>query len=386
MLFIFVFLNLFYSYSLTFGYFADDYMLVPLTFADIPKISLSFHFRPLWYLSYSISTILSDSAIFQRAINLLLFNLCVWFCFRIMCDSALAPLIVLSTFLHPAMVFSVTWISQRNDLILLIFVLLLFLNRDKKRSYLYMLLSDFSKSPFVFQNLFVVYRDLRTDRKYFAAFSAILIMIVILIIGFLTTYQESLASNLGLSRLEYHSIGSMMVTFVARCIKILEGIIYVLVPFSAFYRTHLFGGAIIFYIVIWSLFIGNFIMHKPFSKNIRSLLIFGILMAVPLSVGSGLRVILPLVPFIYIPILWGIDDVKLTKKLLIPLIIINLIGSSYSYNFSNRGCYSLEDTNCTRDDSYENYVPAVMWDHEREQIVNNLVDYIRENVLDSKTD
>ena len=59
----------------------------------------------------------------------------------------------MAAFLHPSFIYPLTWIAQRNDLLLIIFAVLALANIDRRRGLAYLALSDMAKTPFGFHNL-----------------------------------------------------------------------------------------------------------------------------------------------------------------------------------------------------------------------------------------
>lgn len=115
-----------YGDVVSYGYIWDDHLLVELSFADVVEsLSGSVHLRPVWYLSYPISGAIVEGAYFDHAINLLMFMLAVLLARRVaelfLSRSWTAFLVTLTWVFLPWNVYPVTWIAQRNDLLIFVF-------------------------------------------------------------------------------------------------------------------------------------------------------------------------------------------------------------------------------------------------------------------------
>ena len=247
-----VLVNAFYAYSLSFGYLLDDATLVPFRFSEIPGYLATDHFRPLWLLSYPAASALSESAWLHHLVNLALLNVCLLLAYRIVQDHWGAPLLVAAIFLHPSFIYPTTWIAQRSDLILLALVLLTVLTLNRRASYLFTLLSDLAKSPFIFQNLYVAYHAFRHRRNYLGALLLIAPLAPLIWLGYTNAFGSYLSAEdpSGLANLNYSSPLALLFAIVARAIKVAEGAAYLFVPFPAVYGTPLMAVVSIGYIAV----------------------------------------------------------------------------------------------------------------------------------------
>jgi len=114
---------------LWFGYISDDFALVPMTFEDALHATLTtVHFRPLWYASYPLVNLLfGGSSYVHHGVNI---GLHILNCIvavtitRKFLGGAYATVLVISWTLLPWVAFPIAWISQRNDLLMGLFILL----------------------------------------------------------------------------------------------------------------------------------------------------------------------------------------------------------------------------------------------------------------------
>lgn len=158
---------------LDYGYIWDDHLLVELSIADvIENLRGSLHFRPIWYLSYSISGAMVESAVFEHAVNLGLFLLAVILAHRVaelfLDSSWRAFAVTLVWILLPWNAYPVTWIAQRNDLLIYVFGLsaLIALYRERYvTSAVLMTLAVLSKPTIAFLPLFFFWKARTASRN-----------------------------------------------------------------------------------------------------------------------------------------------------------------------------------------------------------------------------
>ena len=115
-----------YGDTLAYGYIWDDHMLVRLD-ADgaLERSFQGIHVRPIWYLSYVLTQRLAASPALEHFVNLAMFAVAVVLAYRL----ALAWLgrrgtawtVALAWTLLPWNAYPVTWIAQRNDLLIFLF-------------------------------------------------------------------------------------------------------------------------------------------------------------------------------------------------------------------------------------------------------------------------
>jgi len=136
--YIIVFFWLVYARTLFFGYIADDFALVPLSFKEAADWAFDFYiFRPLCYFSFPFFGYFSTSSVFQHLLNLILFTISIYLAYKVCMSYKVgqltSSLVVLIWTLIPWNAFNATWISQRHYILMNIFVLasLLLFNRTK---------------------------------------------------------------------------------------------------------------------------------------------------------------------------------------------------------------------------------------------------------------
>lgn len=112
-----------------FGFIADDFFLVPLSFKEALDATFNTeHFRPLWYLSYpAVNALFNNSSYTHHLINIILHFINCLIAISIIkkfLPYSAAVLLVAVWSLLPWVAFPIAWISQRNDLLMAFFILL----------------------------------------------------------------------------------------------------------------------------------------------------------------------------------------------------------------------------------------------------------------------
>ncbi len=188
-----------YGDTLAFGYIWDDHLLVQLDLHDALDRSFhGLHVRPVWYLSYVLSQRLVASAAFEHVLNLVMFVLATVLAYRL----ALAMLerrgaawtLTLVWALLPWNAYPVTWIAQRNDLLIFIFgfaAVLAFRRGRYVLAWLALALAMFSKVTLAFVPLFFIWRAYRRGHRRAAiAFGALLVAYLALALTAYVLYLE----------------------------------------------------------------------------------------------------------------------------------------------------------------------------------------------------
>ncbi len=171
-----------YGDTLAYGYIWDDLMLVELSPREALARSFEgLHVRPVWYLSYVVTRHLWASPVFEHGVNLALFALAAVLAYRlalsILGRSSAAWLVTLVWVLLPWNAYPVTWIAQRNDLLLFIFgfAAVLALRRDRSGlAWCLLALAMFSKVTAVAVPIYFIWRSHRRGHtRAVAAFATL---------------------------------------------------------------------------------------------------------------------------------------------------------------------------------------------------------------------
>jgi hypothetical protein len=381
--------NLFILPSLTFGYMEiDDFQLIQSSLAtrDQGIFWRFIYARPVWVLSYPLVSALSDTALAHRLAALLLVNWIVFLAYRLIGHYKTWPLVVLAIVFHPAFLFPISWIAQRSDLLLILFATLALTHVSRRRGMLFLALSDFAKSPFVFHNLFFAFKAWK-DRASNPKFSqtTILLAIVMMCGALFGTYHSYYLINLeaaepvGLYNVTDRDFTALAFILVSRAFKIAEGLFLAFVPLPAFYQTFALPFAIPAYFALWGA-----LAHCVWRTGVENkrlsiqLLAMAALMAVPFALGTGLRVIPPALFFLFIGLLTLVRPSRMCVAALSALVALNLLGSVLNYRFSDTGCYDLANSNPGWDCRHQD-VPIYSFGADRQQLVDNFVKWWIQN-------
>jgi hypothetical protein len=375
--------NLFILPSLTFGYMEiDDFQLIQSSLAarDQGVFWRFVYARPVWILSYPLVSALSDTALAHRLAALLLVNGIVFFAYRLIGHYKAWPLVVLAIVFHPAFLFPISWIAQRSDLLLILFATLTFTHISRRRGILFLALSDLAKSPFVFHNLFYAFKAWKNrapDSKFsqVAIFLSIAMMCGALFGMYHSYYSINIeaAEPVGLYNVTDRDFTALAFILVSRGFKIAEGLFLAFVPLPAFYQTVALPFAIPAYLVVWGT-LAYSAWRTGVDNRCRSvqLLVMAALMAIPLALGTGLRVIPPTLFFLFIGLLTLVRPSRMCVAALSTLVALNLLGSVLNYRFSDTGCYDLANSNPGWDCRHRD-VPIYSFGADRQQLVDQFV-------------
>ncbi len=232
-----------YGDTLAYGYVWDDHMLVRLDLGEALARSFhGLHVRPVWYLSYVLSQRLAPSAAFEHLLSLAMFALATVLAYRLALVTlerrAAAWTVTLVWALLPWNVYPVTWIAQRNDLLLFIFgfAAVLALHRGRHVfAWLALALAMFSKVTVAFVPLFFIWRACRRGhRRAAAAFGVLFLAYLALAFRAYALYLEpalhleQLSWSLRLLRFPLHWLEHLVLLAVPApfCTGVLHALLY----------------------------------------------------------------------------------------------------------------------------------------------------------------
>jgi len=369
----------FYAYSLKFGYIWDDPGEVTKDFAGANE-SISRHFRPLYYYSFALSNAVFDTPFPHRLINFLLMALAVFLAGKVARKFSLsfAPLLVLAIFLHPTFVYPITWISQRNDLLLLVFLLLSILNLDKTRGLIYLILSDASKMPFVFQNVWYAVIQWRVNRNRTLAIVSLAVLPPIIFSGYFFYADYSSEATSSLTFFSGDGLQVLLTVAAARMAKVAESWTLILIPFPGYFQSG--PVALIFavsamYVAAWAVIGRNLITQIRSRRNSYKFLFLGIFMSMPFIFNSDMRIFGPAIPFIFFGIFALTDNARSVGIALAVIVGLNAGGSVLNYRLSDSGVYNTTtNVDYQQCGSYELSFPTERWRCSRSNITRDIVD------------
>jgi hypothetical protein len=300
-----------YLPSLRFGYcLRDDYDLIGQSWQS--WIENPFHYlgRPIWSLSYLLVDLVSTKAAVHRLVNIVLLigvvNLAFLYAYRLGV-SGWSGLLLCVGLTSPSWVWPATWIAQRNDVLLLFFLLLALLVSGRWSGLIFLQVATMSKSPFVFQILPFIWRDIR-KRRVFDVVLTMTIAAAALYFVYKTYYLYNLNSEVKLG-LYNATDASVVVHLAARSAKVLEGLTYNLFPVPAFASSWQVAlGAFLAMLVGWALIVPGVVAGlrrlmdsaaAPLRSAVAKPALLIVLLSMSYAFGSGLRIYCPTLIFLY---------------------------------------------------------------------------------------
>lgn len=367
-----------YLPALNFGFLWDDYFeLVSGWERTFEKLKT--HPRIFYYASFALTNPFLEAAWEHRLINYALFaGVIVTAVHAARCYRLPHPeLLVLAIYAHPVFLYPVTWISQRNDLFLQIFVLLTLIFASRRIGFLFLLCSDFSKSPFVFQNAWYIWKNWRTSVPRWMLVVAALIIPAIFLQGLLFWEGTKAGATSPMTTFEASGLSAMAVVVAVRAAKVAEALFMAHIPFPSFYAAFpvwLFAVVIVGFLAVWSGMLALAWRGRANWRQGLEFLALTLLMSIPFAVNSDLRVIAPAVPMLYFAWAAMVGPGKPTRWLLSGLLVLNLVGTLTSYRLSDTGVtVSTEAKDYTLCGERERTLPMEKWRCERADAAHRII-------------
>jgi hypothetical protein len=376
-----------YFDSLFWGYKVDDIEKLTLSWREWFQNPFVLAGRPVWGLSYLLTKEISPSPLFQRTVNLFLLSsiICVfvWYIYQNRM-SIVSCLFLAAALSHPSFIWPITWIAQRNDLLLILFTGLSLLTLRNRWSIFFLIFALAAKTPFVFQSLLFSWRYFRAGRLVSASV-ALLLMPAFVYAGYRTYYAANLQQPVkrGLYAIDRDDLIFTLAATVIRAAKALEGIFYSFVPLGAYAGSStqvavaagilLLAWCIILREVIVFLRVNGLTLKYSLMQGHPSfdLLAIGLLMCIAYGFGTGLRIYSPGLIFLFLGIAATAPATKLVKVSLSVIIAVYLWGVYLNYNANAGPCFSLRDP---MEECNGPPVPANNWEALRGSIVDRIVE------------
>jgi hypothetical protein len=335
----------FYWPSLRFGFFYDDFWILQQSLETAHTMHLA---RPAWLLSTLGLAQVSTDPFFQRFASLVCFDLIAILGFQLLARSTSQPLLVLLVLLsHPWFVYPVTWISQRADLLWLVFVILALTSRSTIGSTVWSILSLLAKTPFIIHGLLLA-RRLRIQKNnvsallVLVAFAAVVAASYFMVLGQHVISDEHAAGG-------FHSIkhsltstwGLLAAMMLAGSAKIAESIVLMFIPFPATYGTGpAFWSVCLGYLLAWC--VASWLLFREHFARVNVLwLMIGGAASLSFVFTAQLRAIAPAGFFIIAALLAGLPASRRSTIALATLLCLNLLSSIALYRATDTGCYDL---------------------------------------------
>jgi hypothetical protein len=369
---------IYYLPSLSFGYLWDDYFEVTADWKRVVE-QFSTHPRVFYYASFGLTNSVFDSAWQHRLVNLALLAA------AIIAASYAArryklpypTLLLLVIFSHPVFVYPITWISQRNDLFLQIFIFLTLIFATRRIGFVFLICSNFAKSPWVLQNVWYIFKNWRSAVPRWYLLAAALLVVAIFGQGFF--FYGEIKAGATSPMTEFGGSGFFSIVFIlaVRGLKILEAIFMAHIPFPAFYKAvpvGVFAGIVLAYFATWIATLAVAFKTRRDKKTALEFLGLVLLMSVPFAANSNARVLAPIIPLLYFAWLSLMPKSRPTVIILSGLLSLNLAGTSLNYRLSDTGIYeAAKADDYTICGTREITLPMEHWRCERSLVARQIV-------------
>jgi hypothetical protein len=373
--------NVFYVWSLSFGYFFDDLWILQQSVQEAHPLHLA---RPWWHLSTVAFAQISVDPFFQRLISLLVFNGIAVAGYVLLKDQPYRLLIMAVLLSHPWFIYPVTWISQRADLWWILFVILALMAQSSSRVVLWTGLSLISKAPFLLHALVFSGDQWRKKRKTHALIIVVMFIAIVIASYLLSnpyhgneTFNTAQGGTHQLSREADNSLIRLILVATTGGAKIIESIALMLVPFPAVYKTGIIGYAVVFiYLFTWIAAFWYLIKTRARDVNWMWILI-GLFASSAFFWLAQLRAIVPGGFFLIGGLLLGLKHWRIAKPILVSLVAVNLITSIYLYDATNTGCFDLYEEGAAHRCVASDDLPYRQWMLERNDIVKEIVSNLK---------
>jgi hypothetical protein len=314
-----------YGDSILYGYVSDDYIFINFKFKDVINESIhGLYFRPIWYLSYTLSNFFTHSPLFDHLINLSLFIACsiLLFNYTLRFLSKIESLLLVCFWISlPWMVFPAVWISQRNDLLMIIFVFLSikYFQKNTFLSIFFLISSFLSKTnSFLLPTFFFILSI--NKKKYKSAVLYGFIQLLFLIISARSLLKIESSINLNFIESALNRITHLIISLITQFIPI---------PF--FYN---FIHFIFYIIIILILLLSVKLKDKINISDNREIFILLIIFWLPSSITSELRIVI-LCSYFLLLLIFKNTTIK-KYKYFYTFIILFFINNIIAINFCKK--------------------------------------------------
>lgn len=337
--------TLFYAPSLNFGFYYDDFWILRQSVGNADPMHLA---RPAWLLTTIGAAQISTDPFFQRLVSLICFDLLAVLGYQLLRKTAHPLLLLLVLLSHPWFVYPVTWISQRADLLWLLFVCLALMARSSITTAAWAILSLLAKTPFVLHGI-VLAANARMKGERGAAWAILLGLAGVVVASYLLVLGQHVIADERAAG-GFHSIkhafstpwGLYSAMALAGVAKIGESIVLMFVPFPATYGTGTLGWLVSMgYLAGWAVAF-RFIQATGVHRINMLWLGIGATAALSFIFTAQLRAIAPAGFFLLAALLAVLPSRRGTSVLLATLLALNLVSSFALYRATDTGCYDLD--------------------------------------------
>lgn len=322
--------------ALWWGFSSDDFFLVAIDWPRFAANPFIRNGRPVEMLPFAV---LPDRALVHHALSLALYLACLvlmWRLCRRLAFGAWSTLLALSAFFHPAFLWSATWIAQRNDLLVIAFVLAAMLATGTAARLTYLGIASGAKTPYLLQNI-VFAGEFARRRQWMASAIAVLWLTVFAAAGYLTHYARGVEGN----TLADPSI-PLATSMPLRAAKLLEGTVHVFAPFPMF-AANWWGpiAAFAVYAALWLVIAGSLDRARLRSSSTGWLLALALSMCVPFVFASEVRVTAEAVVFVWLAAASAAQWSRAARMAVVALLAVNLAAIGLNYRTFESSVYDL---------------------------------------------
>lgn len=348
------------------GFSADDFYMVPTTWSEFIANPFSVEGRPVELL---ILALLPAHAFVQHATSVSVYLTCIWLMWRLCRRMGLtewSTFLALSSFFHPAFLWSVTFIAQRNSLLVICFLLLAVLARRTPLKLILIALCSGAKTPYIFQNVVFAFRFVRRG-ELLASATSLLLVVVFGVAGYVTYYDA--ASRMG------NTLASVpiVIALPLRILKLFEGILYIFAPVQMFAIVP--SGpvvALVAYAVLWFVVTRSL---RPFRAGPTAhgwIPAMAMTMCVPFVFASEVRVTGEATVLVFLAIASAAQWRLSAYLAVVGILVLNLTGVALNYGAFHSEQYDVRAEPTPIDHSQPAYVYLVWREALRQRILTTL--------------
>jgi hypothetical protein len=315
--------------------------------------------RPVDMLTFAL---LPEHAFVQHAASLLVYLGCLalmWHLCRTLRLERWPTFFALSSFFHPAFLWSVTWIAQRNSLLAILFLLAAIAVPRTPARLALIVLGSATKAPYFFQNMVFSYQFARR-REFVAGAIPVLCMLVFGLAGYLTYYDRAAGEATLASAVIPGTVEAAL-----RVGKLIEGMMYVVAPVPMFAVVS-WGPilALIGYAALWSVLVRS---CRPLRARFAAhgwIAAMALAMCVPFVFASEVRVTGEAAVLTFLAIAAAARWRPAGKAAAIGILALNLTGIALNYGAFRSEVYDIRSTPISADGSQ----PVYRYQSEREKL------------------
>ena len=353
------------------GFFADDFSKVLTTWSEFFVNPFGLNARPLEMLTFAA---LPRQAFVQHATSFVIYAVCIWLMWRLcrrMQLSQWSTFTALSSFFHPAFLWSVTWIAVRSDLLVIAFLLMAVLATRTPVKLAMMALCSAAKVPYLFQNVVFSFQFARRG-ELLASGTSLLLILIFGVPGYVLHYVTAHEATAQSATLDNASIG-LAIAVPLRLAKLLEGILYVFAPVPMFAAVS-WGPivALCAYGALWYVVARSLRPSGAVSATNRWIPAMALTMCLPFVFASDVRVTGEATVLAFLAIASAAQWQLPGKIAIVGILVLNLTGIMLNYGLSRSAQYDVRAEEVDMNTSQPVYAYYGWREHVRQRILTVL--------------